>query len=170
MIKYNGREALPSIIRRSYPDFFSVGPQSLPALDSPHSAVRGDLKHRSTLPDPGAMVPVNGPVAKTILLSGERGSISFGSSLYSIFAASPTPPRYICASSCGKPSIVKVPLLKFTLKIFPAYPYKSFISNHLATLFYETSLTVHIGLFTISILLILHFLTIPLIFFLYLFV
>src|ERR1035437_4663000 len=114
MIKYNGRETLPLDNQEVIAHFFSVGPQSLPALDSPYIPVKGDLKHRFILPDPGATVPVKGPVAKTILLPGERGLISFGSSLYSILVASPTPPRYISASSCGKSSIVKVPLVKFT--------------------------------------------------------
>ena len=76
--RYTGASDLPSKIIMSQPAFFSSLPKNPPELEQAIAPVNGPLQTTDQRPDVGAMVPVSGPVANIILLSGERGS-TFGS-------------------------------------------------------------------------------------------
>ena len=58
----------------SQPAFFSSAPKKPPELEQAIAPVKGPLQTTDQRPEVGAIVPVNGPVANIILLSGEKGS------------------------------------------------------------------------------------------------
>ena len=74
MSRYTGVSDLPSKIIISHPAFFNSPPKNPPELEQAMAPVSGLLQTTDQRPDVGAMVPVSGPVAIIILLSGENGS------------------------------------------------------------------------------------------------
>src|SRR5512141_2889621 len=82
--------------------------------------VSGPLVMTEYRPPVDAIVPVNGPVAKIILFSGDSGSTFGETSAVKYFVARPRWPRYSFAHSMLSGSAVQVPLVRLTLSILRA--------------------------------------------------
>jgi hypothetical protein len=62
----------------SNPAYFNSGAKWPPTLDEPIPPVKAFFPEMESLPDPGARVPVKGPVAKMSKLSGSKGCVFKG--------------------------------------------------------------------------------------------
>ncbi len=93
---------LPLTMMASKPAYFISGAQYPPELASPTPPVMGDFAATIRRLAEGSGVPLKGPAAKTMMLSGERGSTPARSSSYRILALKPLPPMYFRAKSLSR--------------------------------------------------------------------
>ena len=109
-------------MRASYPERLNCAPQCSPTSDFPRPPLMGDLAPIACRALPPKAIPVTGPVAKTSLFSGPRGSIPGNSSRNRWCAINPTPPRYRRQVDSSTGSAPTVPLLRLTRRSLPWYP------------------------------------------------
>ena len=125
---YTGTSLAPSMIMASKPQFFMRTAVSPPMCASTMALylVKGDRDEMVMRPEQGALEPVLGPTAKTILFSGAAGSVPTGTSSYIMRLAMPLPPIYLKYFSLL--SMLLVLVVRLTRSRLPIHPFMDFTS------------------------------------------